>query len=131
MSLRELTLLEADAVVRVAGRAAHGSKVPDQFLGGVLDGVLDGVFDDYVPGGGGKFPGCVHDDMKSTRARISRLVTMTFVHCKQHEQHDSEDLPSGHHVLGFLPELEVDKIVCHPVYVLWVKCTELVCECVS
>ena len=103
MSWRELTLLEADAVVRVAGRAAHGSRVPDHLLCGVLD--------DGVPGGGGDVPGCVHDDTKSTRARISRLVTMTFVHCKQHEQHDSEDLPSGHHVLGFLPELEVDKIV--------------------
>ena len=73
MSLRELTLLEADAVVRVAGRAAHRARVPDHFLGGVLV--------DYVPGGGGEFPGCVHDDMNSTRARISSLVIMTLVHC--------------------------------------------------
>ena len=105
---------EADAVVRVAGWAAHGSRVPDQFLGGVLDA--------YVPGGGDDVPGCVHDDMSSTRARISSLlVIMTLVHCKQHEQHDSKDLPSGHHVLSFLLELEVDKIICHPFYVLRAK----------
>ena len=115
MSLIELTLLEADAGVRVACWTAHRARVPDHFLGGVLD--------DYVPGGGCEFPGCLHDDMSSTRERISSLVIMTLVHCKHHEQHDSEDLPSGHHVLGFLPELEVDKIICHPVYVLWVKCT--------
>ena len=102
-------MIEADAIVRVAGWAvtAHRARV--------FDDVLGGVFDNDIPGGGGDIPGFFHDDKSSARTRISNLIIMSLVHREQHKQKNGKDLPSRQQVLGFLSELEIDKIICHPV----------------
>ena len=56
---------------------------------------------DHVPGGGADVPGGVHDVHPGEKR-------------EQEEQNHGKELPTGQHLLGFLPELEVDKKYCHP-----------------
>ena len=56
---------------------------------------------DDVPGGGANVPGGV-DDVHPGEKR------------EQEEQNHGEELSTGHHLLCFFAELEVNKKYCHP-----------------